>query len=123
MKKSFEKRVKEEWKNIIFNIIFVITSLLTVIFFFENILLTSILLGVIAIIGQIKWKSRLTLIIFFLFGLLFGTAEIIVANYGVWEYSTSNLQNIPTWLFILWGNTAAFMQQSIKEIRKLGIKK
>ncbi|MBT3691256.1 hypothetical protein HOG16_03380 [Candidatus Woesearchaeota archaeon] len=123
MKKNFEKRIKKEWKNIIFNILFGVVSLLIVILFFENILLTTLLLGVVAIIGQIKWKSRLTLFVFFFFGILFGISEIIVSDYSVWEYSVSNLQNIPTWLFILWGNTAAFMQQSIKEIRKLGIKK
>jgi len=118
-----EKKLKQEWKNIIFNGIFAILTLLVVILFYKNILLTSIILTVITIIGLIKWKSKITIILFVFGGIFGAVCEMIAIRYGVWEYSISNFINIPLWLFIVWGNTATFLYQTALEIKKLGIKK
>jgi len=108
--------------NIIFNFIFIAASISVVLIFYKNIMLTNILLIIIAIIGICKYKSKLSLIIFIFFGIIFGVAESIVSTMGPWTYEVSNTMNIPSWLFILWGNTAVFIHQTIREIRKLGIK-
>jgi len=127
MKKKFikqeKKALKKEWKNLIFNFAFAILTILFVILFYENILLTSILVGIIGIIGLLKWKSWIALIIF-IFGGIFGAICEMTAIYygGVWHYSITNFFNIPLWLFFVWGNTAAFLFETSKEIRKFGVK-
>ena len=119
---NLEKIIKKEWMNVLFNILFMVFSILVVVIFFKNILLTNMLLLLILIIGLLNWKSKLSLIIFIVFGVMFGIAEIIVSSLGPWNYSVSNLLTIPSWLFLLWGNTAVFIHQIIREIRKFGIK-
>jgi hypothetical protein len=120
--KKEEKIVKREWKNIIFNTIFAILALLIVIFFYENILYTTILLLIITLVGLLKWKSKLATITFFC-GFIFGPiAEIIAISFGVWQYSVTNLINVPWWLFILWGDAAVFFFETTKEVKKLGVK-
>ena len=119
---EIKKKIRKEWKNIIFNGFFATLTLLIVILFHKNILLATLLLTVLAIIGFIKWKSKITIIIF-LFGAIFGaTSEMIAINYGVWNYAIKNILNIPSWLFIIWGNAAAFIYQTVVELKKLGIK-
>ena len=120
---KIEKWLGKEWRNVLFNSAFGIASLVVVILFFENILLSSVLLGIIATIGLIKWRSKLTLVVFLVFSILFGIVEIIFVDSGAWQFGASNVGDIPFWLFILWGNAAAFIQQTVKEIRKLGIEK
>ena len=123
MKDNFEKKLSREWKNIIFNIIFGILTLLFIVLFYNRILLTTFLLISLAVIGLFKWKSRLTFIIF-IFGAIAGSiAEIIGTSNGVLTYSIPNISTIPLWLFILWGNTASFLYQTGIELKKLGIKK
>lgn len=116
-------KIKQEWKNIIFNLIFAILSLLIVMIFYKTIWLTTILLIILSIIGLIRWKSNLTSVMF-IFGALFGgAAEIFAITSGVCKYSVYNIINIPFWLFIIWGNAASFLYQTSLEIKKLGIKK
>jgi hypothetical protein len=118
-----EKVLKREWKNILFNFLTIFLSLLIVILFFKKPLLTTLFLAAVAILGLLKWKSQLTLIIFLFFGIIFGIGEIIVSNYEVWTYGVKDLGSIPIWIFILWGNTATFIYQTIIEIKKMGVKR
>lgn len=122
MKKGV-KRLKKEWKNIIFNIIFAVLTILFPILFYRNILLTCILVSLVGVVGLTKWKSRITLVIF-IFGALWGSsAEMIAISYNVWSYSFTNFLNIPLWLFIVWGNAAAFIYQTAIEFERLGFHK
>ncbi len=117
------KQLKEEKKNLFFNGLFAFSTLLITIMFFDKTFLAILSLGSIALAGLIKWKSRLTLLMF-VFGALFGAiAEVIAIYFGVWSYSVSNFFNIPLWLLIVWGNVAAFIYQTAFEFKKLGIKK
>lgn len=120
--KKINFRVEKEWKNISFNCIFGILTLVTVILLKEEIIISTFLLVILAIIGLIKWKSYLTLIIFF-FGAIFGViSEMICIYFKVWSYTITNFYNIPLWLFIVGGNAAAFLFETAKEIKKLGFK-
>lgn len=110
-------------KNILFNMIFAILTFLVVILLYKNIILTTILLSIIAAIGLIKWKSKLTLVIFIVIGLLGTFAEMYAIDRGVWSYQIFNFKNIPIWLFIVWGNAGTFIYQTALEIKKFGIKK
>jgi hypothetical protein len=123
MMKNLSKKIEQGKGNIIFNIAFMVISILIVVIFFKKIMLTNGLLILLAIIGLFKWKSKLSLIIFIFFGVIFGMAEIMISGLGLWRYSVWDIANIPSWLFILWGNTALFIHQMIKEIKKFGIKK
>ncbi|VVB77974.1 Uncharacterised protein [uncultured archaeon] len=117
------KKIKKEWKNILFNLLFAVFTLLFPILFKKNILLTFLLVVLISIIGLVKWKSGRTLIIFIFGGVFGAVAEIIAVDHNVWSYSYTNFINIPLWLFIVWGNASAFIYQTSVEIKKLGIKK
>ena len=121
--KKEERRLKQEWKNIIFNTIFAILTLLFVALFYRNIILTTILVKLVSIIGLVKWKSYITFTIF-IFGALLGpVSEMFAIYFGAWSYYIPNLLSIPIWLFLVWGNTAAFLYQTALEIKKLGVKK
>ena len=114
--------IRKEWKNLLFNACFAALALLMPILFYNKLYLTSITLLLVSIIGLIKWKSKLTFVIF-LFGGLWGPiCEMIAIRYGVWNYARPDFFNIPFWLFILWGMAAAFLFETSKEIKKLGVK-
>ncbi|MCK4650374.1 hypothetical protein KAT36_04035 [Candidatus Pacearchaeota archaeon] len=126
MKKTkLERGFKKEWKNILFNSIFVGVAILIVTLFHKNIMLTTILEIILAIVGLSKWKSKRTFAIFIFAG-MFGTiAEMIViyTSYA-WSYASPTLmQLIPTWLFVVWANAGAFLYETSKEIHKLGVNK
>ena len=117
------KKIKKEWRNVIFNLIFGVLTLLIIIIFYKNILLTTILVGFLAIFGLIKWRSKITLYIF-IFGALFGSlTEMIAISQGIWGYTFTNFLNIPLWLIIVWGNAAAFIYQTAIEFERLDIHK
>ena len=116
------KKVSKERNNILFNISFVLLTLVAVVLFYKNIMLTTFIVGIIAIIGLIKWRSVLTLVLFILGGLGGTMSEIFAIYYGAWNYSFANFFDIPIWLFIVWGNTVAFLYQTGKEFRKFGLK-
>lgn len=122
-KKKFKNGLMKEWKNIFFNLIFAALTLLSIILIYQNILLTSILIGLIGIIGLIKWRSWTGLIIYIFGAVLGATCEISAIYYsGAWYYTITNFFNIPLWLFFVWGNAAAFLFETSKEIRRLGVK-
>jgi len=118
------KRLKKEWKNIIFNSIFAIIVMLIVILFHKNIILATSLELVMSFIGLAKWKSKLTLIIF-IFGAIFGAISegIVIYSSGAWYYALPNILSlIPLWLFLVWGNATALIFETSNEIKKLGVK-
>lgn len=117
------KKIKKEWKNIIFNLVFALFTVLFPIIFYRSIIVTTALVGFVGIIGLTKWKSKITLAIF-LFGAIWGSsAEMIAISYNVWSYSFTNFLNIPLWLFIVWGNASAFIYQTAIEFERLGFHK
>lgn len=121
MKKQDDK-LKKEWKNILFNTLFAALTLIIVIIVYKKVLLTSILLAIISVVGLIKWKSKITLIVFIL-GAIWGPfSEAIARYFGVWNYSISSVFNIPIWLLLVWGNAAAFLYETGKEIHRLGVR-
>ena len=111
------------FKNIMFNSAFGISTLAVIVFFYRNIWLTTLLLGIISLIALIKLKSKLILILFFIGAIVGVIAEVIAINYGVWAYSNPNFINVPIWLFFAWGNAAVFTYLVSLEIKEFGIKK
>ena len=123
MVKKSNKKPSPLIGNLIFNFLFALFTILIVINFYENILLTTSLLINVSAIGLIKWKSKTTLIVFILAGIFGPLFEIWAINYGVWSYTNTNFMNIPVWLFPTWGNAAASIHQTTREIEKFIIKK
>ena len=119
---KIEEGFKREVKNILFNLAFCIFVLGTVIIFYKNILLTFILVLFGSILALIKWKSYRTLIIFFIGGLWGPVSEMLAIKAGVWTYTTTSLFGVPLWLFLVWGDAAAFIYETAKEIKRIGIK-
>ena len=73
------------------------------------------------ITGLIKWKSWGTFAIFIFVAIFGPVAEMIAIYFGAWHYANFNFINIPVWLFVLWGDAAAFIYQTALEFRKLGL--
>lgn len=106
--------------NIAFNFVFIIVTFVLVFAFYRSTAMVAILLGLVAIIGLLKWRSPVT-VFMFLLGALLGTfAEILAIRYGIVLYATSNVAGVPFWLFLVWGNTALFFYQMAVEFERLG---
>jgi len=101
-----------------FEFLFFFANLLTVTLFYKNILLTTAILILITVVGQIRWKSFRTLIIFILAGIIGTFGEMLAIYAGAWTYNITNFFNIPIWLFILWGNAASFIYQVAKKFKE-----
>lgn len=109
-------------KDIAFDMAFALLTFLTVLLFYKNILLTTSLLVIIAVIGLVKWKSLRTLKIFIFAG-IFGTlAEVVAIKMGIWNYGTTSFFGVPFWLFFVWANAGAFIYQIAKEIKERKLK-
>ena len=124
-KNSLEKHIKKEWKNLLFNSIFAILSVVIIILFHKNILLATSLEIILGVVGLLKWKSKITLMVFFIGGIWGPIAEMAVIYFsGAWAYDVTNLFTlIPSWLIFVWANAAVFIYETSKEIKKFGIKK
>ena len=71
-------------------------------FWQNNILLTALLL-IIATVLLLTLKTKEHLIIFILAGFSGAGAEAIAIYFGAWTYSNPNIYVLPTWLILLWG--------------------
>jgi hypothetical protein len=115
-------RLERESHRIVFNIIIAILAIGSVVLFHRNTLLTGIILILVSILGLFVWKSKITLAVFLFCAIAFGVAEIFVASFKIWTYAIPTSLGVPIWLFLLWGITGAFIYQTSKEIKKLGVK-
>src|SRR3972149_11446135 len=78
-------------------------------YFFNNSLLTILLLTV-WLIGARFWYKKHD-IYFFLVGAIAGPAgEIVAINFGAWSYANPSAYGIPLWLPILWGLGVVFIK-------------
>lgn len=117
------KKIKQEWKNIIFNTIFACLTLLFIILFYKKIYLAVVFISLLTIGALIKWKAKMNIMIF-VFGAVIGVlSEMTAIYFGVWTYAFTNFYNIPFWVFLAWGNTALYIYQTTIELKKLGVKK
>jgi len=108
--------------NMWFTRLFAVAIFVSAMLFYKNILLTTIITGIIAVVALIKWNSRRTLIIFISAGIGGTILEMIAGWVGVWNYSITNILNVPWWLFIIWGSAAAVIYQIGKEYRERKLK-
>ncbi|WP_135612959.1 hypothetical protein [Methanococcoides sp. AM1] len=90
-------------KNILRELaIFAIALVLAVMFWQNNILLTSLLIF-LYVARQYQWSAKGDNIIY-ISGIILGcTAEFIGTHLGVWTYSAPLFLNIPLWLPFAWG--------------------
>jgi len=127
MKKSLiqkeERIIKREWKNFVFDAVFAICAIIITSVFYNNLYLTTILLSAITLVALWKWKSWTTIAIFIIVALLAPLLEMVAIYFGAWQYSISNIVNVPIWLFILWGDAGALIYQLTIEINRMGVKK
>lgn len=110
---SMHKKVK----NLAFDCAFALATLLIVIYLYKNIILATLLLLAVAVIGLIKWKSKVTLKVLIFSGIFGALAEMVAIHFGVWNYQITNFYNIPLWLFIVWANAGAFIYELARELK------
>jgi uncharacterized Tic20 family protein len=119
---NLEKKIRKEWKNLFFNIIFAFVGVFSAALLHNNVWITFGILLIVSLAALIKWNSRTTIFIF-IFGAFWGPiSEMICIAFGAWQYSNANFYSIPIWLFLVWGDAAAFLYQTALEIKKLGVK-
>ena len=115
-----QKRAKRKWDDtLLFNSAFGALTLAIILLAHSQIWLATALLAIVAITGLYYWKSKTTTAIFFLGGALCALAETTAINAGVWSYSNSNLLGAPIWIYIVWGNSSAFIYQTALGLREL----
>lgn len=107
------------YKNIIFNIIFVLACLISVCLFWEKNVLLTVILIIIFFIGLYKWRTKEVIILFIIYGIFGAITEATAIYFGVWTYTLPNFIGIPFWLPVLWGDAAVLIYQSGIEIKKL----
>jgi len=88
------------------------------IFYKNNILLTSIL--IIGWLVSLKfWHERTDLYTFFAGAIIVGVVgEILVVNFGAWQYSNPTLFGIPSWLPISWGLLFVLVRKFSRKLQK-----
>ena len=119
--KKSKKGLSQPWKNVIFNVSFTLTAILIVILFYDRILVTAILEAILGIIGLIKWNSKITVSIYVIGGIGGALMEMLVIHASrAWLYKSPGLLTIvPIWLIFMWGNVAAYLFETGKELRKI----
>ena len=122
MKRRNKIDFSHEINGFIFNFIFMLMTLFVVLKFYQNILLTTILLFAFAIISFIKWKTYQTIIVFVAGGLIGTIFELVAAKIGIIQYSVAGFFGIPLWLFFFLGNVSIFFYRSYIEIKKIKMK-
>lgn len=106
------KKQKVKLKEIIILILFAFATYLPVVFFNQNVCLTTFLVSLVSIFGILKWQSKTNSFVY-LTGFVWGPlAESLCIYAGAWQYAYSNILNLPVWLFFVWGNAAIFLYQS-----------
>jgi ABC-type proline/glycine betaine transport system permease subunit len=114
---------KKEYRNIIFNFLFIILTLLAILTLHDRVLTAFIVLTLLSVVALVKWNSKITLIIFICVSIARPVCEIAAIKFGLWSYSNISIFDVPLWLFPLWGATASSIYQLAYEIKKLHIAK
>jgi glycerol-3-phosphate acyltransferase PlsY len=105
-------------KNILINLLSILTLAMVVLFWENNLLLTFILI-IIGLLMLFILKSLKKIATFILCGFLGTIAEIIAIMSGAWVYSNPSILGIPFWLIPLWGIAAIFMTNFQENLSRL----
>lgn len=117
--------MKNKWKRLkelFFNLCFAFLILAIITFLGREEILTSLLLFILAVVGLVKWNSRVTLSIFLFIALLGSIIEAIGVYFNIWVYTIDSYFIFPIWMVPAWGNAAAFIYQTAIEFKRLGLK-
>lgn len=125
MKKKIKRGIEKEWKDIAFNILFATIAVLIIIFLYKDIAIATFFEVLLGVTGLVKWRSKITLAVFIIGGILGSLIEmIIILTSGAWTFTAPNILNtIPLWLIVIWANISAFIYETTKELQKIGIDK
>ena len=116
------KALMEHWKGIMIAIVFAVLTLTSVILFYENSLLTIVIMALISIVMLLKYRSAIITQIFVFTAIVGPLTEIIVIRSGAWNYTNPDFLGIPAWLFFVWGNAGVVIYQASYLFKKLGVK-
>ncbi len=96
-------------KSFLFCAFMGLSSSLSVVFFWQQkLILTLILIFISIFILASKW-SLANLLLYILCSIGGAIAEAIVIVSGTWQYTSPHFMGIPYWLPFLWGITALFI--------------
>ncbi len=91
-------------KFIITTGIFIIGSMMSIWFLWQDILLLTIILIGLAIMELLVIGNKRLLLAYFLILLGGVMTEIIAIYFGAWQYTKPSFLGIPLWLLPAWGN-------------------
>lgn len=89
-------------KIYLWRLLCVILSTLSITFFWENAILTSVLLLVFAILINIG-SSKFEIISYIVVAVLATLLEALASFTGAWTYAYNNILTFPVWLPLYWG--------------------
>jgi hypothetical protein len=91
------------WIKIIFSLMIVLLAVVLVYFLWENPVVLSGLLVVLAYTKHKVYPIKKELLMYIVVGVVATTAESVAMFAGPWVYSVKQLINFPIWLPFLWG--------------------
>lgn len=95
---------------LVYILVCIISIILVILFWKENILLTTTLIFLLFLITIKLWHKKND-ILTIVFGVIFGWAsESVCVYFGVWEYTNPTFL-VPLWLPILWGIAALIIRR------------
>jgi hypothetical protein len=94
--------VKETIKKLTVDFAALTFAMLTIVFFWKNTALTSILLVIISIVLLIK-ASKIDRLFFAIISISATVIESLTISSGAWIYSTQHIFIVPLWIPLYWG--------------------
>jgi hypothetical protein len=107
----------KEDKEMLFDSIALILSCITIILFWQNTVLTTVIL-LILIICTFIYNSKQDKIYFIIVAIAATIVESITIITGAWIYSTQNIASVPIWIPLYWGLGAITMKNIYLIIKK-----
>jgi len=106
-------------KSLIFEIIVFVVGLAIICLFYENNILTFVLL-LLGFIGVITLHPKKHDLLFFFFAFVIGPiGEIVAIHFGVWTYANPSFLGIPIWLPLVWGLAFICIKRFIQIFEKI----
>ncbi len=110
---------KKIWNELILEMIFIFSMVLTIILFYKNNLLTAFLLALISLVGLKLWHKKDDVYFFVIPAFIGPTFEIICIYFGVWRYANPTLAGIPIYLPIAYGLALLVLKNIITTFLKM----
>lgn len=99
-----------------------LSALSSVVIFWQESIILSIILALLSIAAIYIWRSRETVLLYFLCAFLGAFSEYAGVYIGAWRYTNPDIMGVPAWLPLLWGLAGLSMMKLGSFISKYAVK-